>query len=267
MSNAVVTRYLADLERHLGTRLLNRTTRSLSLTEAGETYLHRCRQILEDVTEAEASVMSQGRSLSGLLRVATSVGFGQHLLPDLMTRFQALYPEVVFDVLISDAHIDLVDEGRDLAIMLSDQGIAKHLVARPLRSGEAVLCATPDYLKQHPAPRHARELTSHRCVALRQTGDDYSWTLLGPEGPVTVPIRPGIVCTNAELAHRGILAGMGVGMLSPYLARTSIEAGRLVRVLPQYQLPRRSLSIVYPSRTFLPAKVRKFVDFLLGQCQ
>ncbi len=265
MSNAVVTRYVADLESHLGTRLLNRTTRSLSLTDAGETYLQRCQQILEDVEEAESVVTARSQSLSGTLRIVTPVMFGLHLLPDMLARFQQMYPDVVFDVLLSDRSIDIVEEGRDVGIVLSDLGLGSHLVARPLLSAEVILCASPGYLRAHAPLRHAHELTQHRCIAMRLTNAEHAWTLSGPEGEVTVPIRPGLVCSNAELAHQAALADLGIAMLSSYLARPSIEAGLLEHILPQYQLPRRDISVVYPSRKFLPTKARAFIDFLLEE--
>ncbi|WP_454723880.1 MULTISPECIES: LysR family transcriptional regulator [Cupriavidus] len=265
MSNAVVTRYVADLESHLGTRLLNRTTRSLSLTDAGETYLQRCQQILEDVEEAESVVTARSQSLSGTLRLVTPVMFGLHLLPATMKRFQAMYPDVVFDVQLSDRIVDIVEEGRDVGVVLSDLGLGSHLVARPMLSAEIILCASPAYLRQHPPLRNAHELTNHRCIALRIPTVEHEWTLSGPEGEVTVPIRPGLLCSNAELAHQAALADMGVAMLSSYLARPNIESGRLTHILPQYQLPRRDISVVYPSRKFLPTKVRAFIDFLLEE--
>lgn len=265
MSNAVVTRYVADLETHLGTRLLNRTTRSLSLTDAGETYLQRCQQILDDVEEAESVVTARSQSLSGTLRIVTPVMFGLHLLPEMLARFQQMYPDVVFDVLLSDRSIDIVEEGRDVGIMLSDLGLGSHLVARPLLSAEIILCASPGYLDAHAPLRHAHELTQHRCIAMRLASAEHVWTLSGPEGEVSVPIRPGLVCSDAELAHQAALANLGVAMLSSYLARPSIEAGSLQHILPQYQLPRRDVSVVYPSRKFLPTKVRAFIDFLLEE--
>ncbi|KJK16535.1 LysR family transcriptional regulator [Cupriavidus sp. 2MCAB6] len=265
MSNAVVTRYVADLESHLGTRLLNRTTRSLSLTDAGETYLQRCQQILEDVEEAESVVTARSQSLSGTLRLVAPVMFGLHLLPATLARFQALYPEVVFDVLLSDRIVDIVEEGRDVGVVLSDLGLGSHLVARPLISAEIILCASPGYLRQHPPLRHAHELANHRCIAMRIPTAEHEWTLSGPEGEVTVPIRPGLLCSNAELAHQAALADMGVAMLSAYLARPNIESGRLTHILQQYRLPRRDVSVVYPSRKFLPTKVRAFIDFLLEE--
>lgn len=267
MSNAVVTRYVADLESHLGTRLLNRTTRSLSLTDAGETYLQRCQQILEDVEEAESVVTARSQSLSGTLRLVTPVMFGLHLLPEMLVRFQARYPEVVFDVQLSDRIIDIVEEGRDVGIVLSDLGLGSHLVARPLISAEIILCASPGYLSAHSPLRHANDLASHRCIAMRLPNVEHEWTLTGPEGDVTVPVRPGLLCSNAELAHQAALADMGIAMLSAYLARPSIEAGKLTHILPQYQLPRRDLSVVYPSRKFLPTKVRAFIDFMLEEGQ
>lgn len=265
MSNAVVTRYVADLETHLGTRLLNRTTRSLSLTDAGESYLQRCQQILEDVEEAESLVTARSQSLSGTLRIVTPVMFGLHLLPEMLARFRERYPDVVFDVQLSDRIVDIVEEGRDVGIVLSDLGLGSHLVARPLLSAEVILCASPGYLQAHPPLRHAHDLAVHRCIAMRLPNAEHTWTLSGPEGEVTVPIRPGMVCSNAELAHQAALADLGIAMLSSYLARPNIESGRLQHILPQYQLPRRDISVVYPSRKFLPTKVRAFIDFLLEE--
>jgi len=263
LSNAVVTRYVADLESHLGTRLLNRTTRSLSLTDAGETYLQRCQRILEDLEEAESQVTAHSQSLSGTLRLVTPVMFGLHLLPELMARFRERYPEMAFDVLLSDHNVDIVEEGRDLGVMLSDRDLGAQLVARPLVSAEIVLCASPDYIRKHPPLRQPHELCQHRCIVMRPSSLETEWTLSGPDGEVSVPIRAGLLCSNAELAHQAALADLGVVMLSSYVARPEIETGRLVHVLPQYRLPRRNVSVVYPSRKYLPTKVRAFPDFLL----
>jgi DNA-binding transcriptional LysR family regulator len=191
--------------------------------------------------------------------------FGLHLLPQTLERFQQLYPDVVFDVLLSDRIVDIVEEGRDVGVMLSDLGLGSHLVARPLISAEVILCASPGYLRAHPPLRNAQDLANHRCIAMRLPTAEHEWTLSGPEGDVTVAIRPGLLCSNAELAHQAALANMGIAMLSSYLARPNIEAGRLTHILPQYQLPRRDVSVVYPSRKFLPTKVRAFIDFLLEE--
>jgi len=265
MSNAVVTRYVADLESHLGTRLLNRTTRSLSLTDAGETYLQRCQQILEDVEEAESVVTARSQSLSGTLRIVTPVMFGLYLLPETLARFQAQYPDVVFDILLSDRNLDIVEEGRDVAVMLSDLGLGSHLVARPLISAEVILCASPGYLRGRAPLRHAHDLATHRCIAMRAPTSEHEWTLLGPEGEVTVAIHPTLLCSNSALAYQAALSDMGIVMMSSYLATHHIESGQLVHVLPQYQLPKRDVSVVYPSRKFLPTKVRAFIDFLLEE--
>jgi DNA-binding transcriptional LysR family regulator len=224
MSNAVVTRYVADLESHLGTRLLNRTTRSLSLTDAGETYLQRCSQILEDVEEAESIVTARSQSLSGTLRLVTPVMFGLHLLPQTLERFQQLYPDVVFDVQLSDRMIDIVEEGRDVGVMLSDLGSARTWWrAADLRRNHPVRLA--GLSARAPAAAHAHDLSNHRAIAMRLPTAEHEWTLSGPEGEVTVPIRPGLLCSNAELAHQAALANMGIAMLSSYLARPNIEAG------------------------------------------
>jgi DNA-binding transcriptional LysR family regulator len=183
----------------------------------------------------------------------------------MLARFQAKYPEVVFDVQLSDRNIDIVEEGRDVAIMLSDLGLGSHLVARPLIAAEIILCASPGYLKDRPPLRHAHDLGHHRCIVMRAATAEHEWTLAGPEGEVTVPIHPSIMCSNSALSHQAALADMGVVMMSSYLAQPNIESGRLTHVLPQYQLPRRYLSVVYPSRKFLPTKVRAFIDFLLEE--
>ena len=223
MSNAVVTRYVADLESHLGTRLLNRTTRSLSLTDAGESYPQRCQQILEDVDEAESLVTARSQSLSGTLRLIAPVMFGLHLLPEMLARFQKQYPDMVFDVLLSDRIVDIVEEGRDRhrAVGLLP-GLAP--AARPLLSAEII-----------PVPRPATCASTRHCATRRispttaasaapaQRGARMDPVRAGRE--VTVPIRPGLLCSNAELAHQAALADMGVAMLSSYLARPMWKRG------------------------------------------
>lgn len=166
MSNAVVTRYVADLEAHLGTRLLNRTTRSLSLTDVGETYLQRCQQILLDIDEAESLATSRSQALVGGLRIVAPVMFGLHVLPMLLARFQQLYPEVTFDVALSDRPIDIVEDGRDVGIMVSELGLGSHLVARRMISAEMVMAATPAYLRQHSTPQRAEDIAEHRVIAM-----------------------------------------------------------------------------------------------------
>ncbi|WP_197336960.1 LysR family transcriptional regulator [Ralstonia solanacearum] len=266
MSNAVVTRYVADLEAHLGTRLLNRTTRSLSLTDVGETYLQRCQQVLLDIDEAESLATSRSQVLVGSLRIVAPVMFGLHVLPMLLARFQQLYPEVTFDVALSDRPIDIVEDGRDIGIMVSELGLGSHLVARRMISAEMIMAATPAYLRQHTTPQRAEDIADHRVIAMWHPQLRHEWEMSAPDGQsIAVPVQPSLVTSNAELMHRAVLADMGIAILSSYMARPDLESGRLVRVLPQYKLPHRSLSLVYPSRKFLPTKVRTFIDYMLAQ--
>ena len=164
MSNAVVTRHVADLEKHLGARLLNRTTRRLSLTETGKTYLERVLQILQDIDDVDALAMSHSARTGGILRLYSHLAFGQMQLAPLLPHYSAQYPDVELDVTLSDRTADLVDEGFDIGIFIDLQKFDASMIARKLGSSEIMLCASPAYLEKHGLPRVPSDISQHVCL-------------------------------------------------------------------------------------------------------
>lgn len=266
MSPAVVTRHIAALEDQLGTQLLLRTTRSLSLTERGEIYLERSRQILQDVDDTEAIVSSAAKAYSGTLRLSVPINFGLHFLPALIHDFQQRYPDIVFDIMLTDEPIDFVETGRDIAITLSGNTLAPDTITRSVLTTRMILCTTPDYLQQHPSLTVPGDLLQHRCVVLStQQGGRDLWQLQKKGGSIeTVPIKPSIICNTAAMAYQCVFSHLGVGIFISVIAQKSIESGQLVRVLADYEIPGRELLIAYPSRRYLTSKARAFIDFLIA---
>jgi DNA-binding transcriptional LysR family regulator len=263
LSTAVVTRHVADLEARLGTRLLNRTTRRLSLTESGTTYLERVRHILDDLEGVEQMVVARNHEAVGTLRIVAPVVFGLHSLAPVVQSYAERYPEVKPDVTLADRHVDLVDEGFDVGIMVARQMRGASIVTRRLTTGYLTVCATPAYLEQHGTPVHPEDLLRHSCLsrAAEQGGDERVFT--GPEGEVRVRPSNAIAANNTEMLRQFALLGMGVAILPSYLIGRDLASGRLVPLLGAYRLPQIEITIAYPSRLHLPAKVRTFIDHLV----
>lgn len=262
MSNAVVTRYIADLESHLGTRLLNRTTRKLSLTEHGRMYLERVRGILVEIDEAETVVSFNAKKTIGTLRIYSHLGFGQVQLARLLPFYAQAYPDVVLDVTLSDRTVDLVEEGFDVGIFIALQKFDASMIARKLGSSEIMLCAAPAYIQRHGLPQRPEDISQHQCLnfAYEQLRDH--WWIDGPGGTINIPINSKMISNNGELLRHCALAGMGIVIRSSFALGDDLSSGRLVRLLPGYRLGQVSVVMVYPSRHLLAAKVRSFTDFM-----
>jgi DNA-binding transcriptional LysR family regulator len=265
-SKAAVSRYVSELEAHLGVRLLNRTTRRLSLTVEGETFLASARELLASFAEAEAEISSQSGQAIGQLKLNVPVSFGLLHLAPLWAGFLARHPKVTLDVTLSDRVVDLVDEGYDLAVRIARLP-ASSLVSRKLTSTRMVLCATPEYLRRHGAPAHPAELANHAVMAYSLLSLGENWVFEGPDGPVTVRISPrlrtnsGDTCRSVALAHGGIV-------LQPtFLVGAELLSGELVEVLPQFRSIELDVYAVYPSRKHLAPKVRLLVDYLVASFQ
>lgn len=266
MAASVVTRHIASLEKELGSQLILRTTRSLSLTERGELYFERSRKILEEIESAEALVSSVSKIHSGTLKMAVTTNFGLHFLPSIMRKYQETYPEINFDVLLLDEPIDLAARGLDIAISFSGNLVNADTVTRTLAANKMILCATPEYLRNAPPLQHASDLTRHRSVALSSfTASDSFWDLRDQDGQLhRVKINPSIICNTAAMSYQCVFSHLGVGMFTSKLAQSLLEDGYLVRVLEQYEAPGFELVVAYPSRRYLTAKARSFIDFLLA---
>lgn len=266
-SKAAVSRYVNELESRLGVRLLHRTTRRLSLTPEGEVFLSRCRELLSDLTEAEAEITSRSDTARGLLRVNVPVTFGIRCLAPLWAPFRNQYPEVRLDISLVDRLVDLVEEGYDLAIRVGNLS-SSSLIARRLAATRMRVCASPDYLAVHGTPAHPRDLADHAVIGYSYWSAGDEWTLEGPDGVVTVRTRAGIYTNNGDTCLAVALAGQGIVLQPDFVVGEDIKAGTLVELIPEYSAGELGVYAVYPSRRFLAPKLRVFIAFLtehLGQ--
>ncbi len=261
MSKTAVSRVVGALEARLGTRLLQRTTRRLSLTPEGALFVERCRELLDGVRDAEAELSTRTGEVIGELRLSAPVTFGLDHLAPLWPAFMARHPRLTLDVTLTDRFVDLVDEGVDLAVRIG-QLQASSLVSRRLASTRLVLCASPEYLARHGTPRTPADLAGHTTFAYKLLASGDQWPFEGPDGPLTVKVNPrmrsnsGDSCCVAALQHQGIVLQPSF-MVSPHLA-----SGALVELLADHRSRELGIHAVWPSRKQLAPKVRLMVEYL-----
>lgn len=264
ISATAASRLVAELEGHLQTRLLNRTTRKVSLTETGRSFYERCVQLLGDLREAEEEASRAAVVPRGTIRLATSVAFAPHIAP-VIADFLVRHAQVRFDVSLSDRMVDLVEEGFDLAIRIGTTG-SDALVARKVGETRIVPCASPGYLAAHPAPARPEDLVSHNCFTYEYVKPSGVWRFRDPEGDERVVRVNGNVHSNSAGLHAELAArGVGVVFEPAFIVGPEIRAGRLVPLLQDFEPAPLPIYAVYPSRRHLSAKVRVFVDFLMGR--
>ena len=259
LSPAVVSKRVKRLEERLGTRLLQRTTRQISLTEAGQGFYERIVGVLAGIEEAEAFVSGRSGAARGTLRISAPTSFGRmHIAPHLK-GFMDEHPDLTLNLVLTDEFSDIVGGGFDLAIRIGELTDSS-LVARRLAPVRRVLCATPGYLEKHGTPQSLEDLARHVCLP-PHTQD--VWRLEGPRG-VAVHRPSGPLITNSsEVVREAVLAGLGIALRSTWDVGPELKSGALKQVLPDHEGSRNVvLSAVYPSRQFLPAKVRLFIDYL-----
>ena len=261
MSRAMVTRYLAEVERWLGARLLHRTTRRISLTGPGEAALLRFRQMLAIGDELQGELATDDPEPHGLLRVTASVSFGQSHLAAAVAEFVRRYPLTRVELLLVDRMVNLVEERIDVAVRISG-AIDPNLIARPLAQCHSVLCAAPAYLAAHGTPATADALAAHNCLTHHYVGKSV-WQLRRDGRSVSVAVGGNISANEASLLVEAVRAGAGIAMLPMYQIGPLLASGELVRVLPEYALDVMGLYAVYASRRQLPALMRSFLDFLV----
>lgn len=259
------TKRLAQLEARLGVRLVNRTTRSISLTPEGETYLHYATRILADVREMEEVVSSSGSVPKGLLRINATLGFGRTAIAPIVSEFAAQHPQVEVQLDVTDRPIDLVESGVDLGIRfgaLPDQ----RLVARRVLSNRRFLCAAPRYLARHGTPASLRDLASHQCIIHRQNEDAYGvWRFTRDGRAETVKVHGALSSNDGDIVLNWALDGHGILVRSEWGLAKYLESGRLRVVLPEFILPSADLFVYYPSKRDLSARTRAFIDFLMAR--
>jgi DNA-binding transcriptional LysR family regulator len=260
MIQPTVSKQMTALEEKLGVRLLNRTTRRLSMTDAGREYYERCQRILDDVQEMETEVAGLQNRPSGTLRVNTPVAFGNiHMLP-LILAFRRKYPGVAIDLSLDDRYVDLVQEGIDVAIRFGELGDSQ-LVARHVGSSASVCVASPGYLSAHGTPKIPADLREHQCITYTYLFSN-EWAFDGPDGPESIKVQGDFRANSGMTIRSAALEGAGIASIPLFLIREDIESGRLVQLLSQFASAPFRISAVYPSARLVSRKVKLFVEFV-----
>ncbi|OZI71478.1 LysR family transcriptional regulator [Bordetella genomosp. 12] len=261
IARSVVTRQIAFLEEKYGVRLLNRSTRKLSLTDAGRAFYERVRPLLNELAELDLALQAQGSQPTGRLRVAAPVSFGAlHLGPAIADYLQT-YPQVVIDLDLNDRVVDLVEDGYDVAVRIGPLTDSS-LVARPLAPQPLYVCAAPAYLARHGTPQQPEDLRLHRCLHYSYASGGNDWTFEQDGRTTVVRINPAMRANNGDVLRTAALAGHGIIQQPEFLVGEDLRAGRLVAVLPDYERPPITMMAVYPHRRLLSPKVRSFVEHL-----
>jgi len=264
LSPSGVSRIVSRLEERLGARLLQRTTRKLSLTEAGAAFNARASQILADLADAEAAVQNTAARPKGTLKVTASDTFGQLYLAPLLRELLEYFPELSVEMSLTNRFVDLIEEGIDLAIRIGSLADSR-LVARRLCTNRRVLVASPAYLKRHGKPKSVEDLTRHQCVLFTGFSRPGEWKLIGPEGPVAVSVAGRVVTNNVVTLTSAAQQGLGITVGATLAVGPALLAGDLVRVLPEYEFEPSAVFAVYPSARQLSTKTRAAVDFLAAK--
>ena len=261
-----VSRTIAGLEKELGIRLFQRTTRRLSPTEAGITYFNRIEPLIAEIQQAQEMAIAVSGQPQGTLRVTASVSFGLKCIIPFLAEFEANYPELAIELLLTDARLDLIAERIDLAIrlgLLEDSS----LIARRLMLTRYSVCGSPDYLQRHPQLNQPQDITQHNCLFFPLADYRTRWLFKDEQGEIqAVPVKGRTVISNAIALQECAIAGMGLALLPHWLVDSEVTAGRLIRVFPNYEVTATNFAtsawFVYPSRNYVPLKVKVFIDFL-----
>lgn len=265
LSTSAVSRHVAELEAHLDARLLNRTTRRLSMTESGAAFYERCVQLLADLEEAEEAVTSATVVPRGTLKLTCSITFGVRHLAPAIAAFAVRHPQLRFDVELSDRAVDIVDEGFDLAVRIGEIG-SQSLIGRRIGSSRLVCCAAPAYIAAQGTPLTPADLAQHACLTYEYSPARNLWRFRDPNGDdQDVRISGPVHANNGQMLCALAVAGMGITFEPDFIVAPDIRAGTLLRLLPDFSPPPIPIHAVYPSRRHLSAKVRAFVDFLAAR--
>lgn len=256
-----VSRRVKALEQRLGTRLLNRTTRRVSLTAAGEVYYRQVRRLLAELRDTEGQLTDLAGEPHGPLRITAPMSFGVRRLAPVVARFARAHPRVQVQLQLDDRVVDIVEQGLDLALRIGYPQDSS-LIARPIAPVARYVCASPDYLGAHGTPRAPADLVGHACLHYSNLSEREEWTLSGPRGPEPVRVRGSFCSNNGDVLCEAAAQGLGVALLPDFIAGEALADGRLVRILEGHEPPPYTLYALYPSRELVPAKTRLFLDAL-----
>jgi DNA-binding transcriptional LysR family regulator len=262
-SSAAVTRQVAALEKHLEVRLLNRTTRKLSLTYSGEAFLAKARHLLDEIDDAENFACDKPKGVSGTLRLTAPLSFGLAQLAPVLSGFREKHPKLRLDVDLSDRVLDLAASGFDVALRITYE-LSPQLIARRIAPVPLVLCASPSYLLRRGAPRHPSELSEHDTLSYSYLAWGTTWPLMdSTKQTVNARIKPFVSATNGDVLRDLAVTGAGIILQPAFIVRRDLEQGRLMPILPEWKAPELNLFAVYLSHRQLSAKVGAFVDYLV----
>ncbi|MFO1038634.1 MAG: LysR family transcriptional regulator [Geminicoccaceae bacterium] len=264
LSRTMLGRHLQALEQRLGMRLINRTTRKQSLTEAGLAFFTRCSAALAELDAAERSVSSLQAEPQGLLRLNAPMSFGMRHLGAAVAAYCDAHPRVRVEMVLNDRLVDLVEEGYDVAIRIGRLRDSS-LIARWLAPCRIVVCASPRYLERAGLPQTPADLTGHNCLLYSYSSDGDHWTLRRGTSEERVKVSGNLVANNGDVAVAAAIAGQGIVMQPTFLVGDALRSGDLVRVLPEYEVPTLDIHALYPHPRNLSPKVRSFVDFLVNR--
>ncbi len=258
---ASVSRRVKALEQRLGVRLLQRTTRKLSLTEAGERYFLEGRRLFNELVDLEQALTASVLEPEGELRIIAPMSFGQRRLAPLVARFAGSYRKLRISLILEDRETDLIDEAADLAIRIGYPADSS-LIARAIAPVPRYACASPGYLERRGCPQSPDELLHHDCLHYNLIPEREEWTFLGEDGEQTIAIRGSFCSNNGDVLAEAAMQGLGIALLPDFIVEEGLADGRLVRVLEDYERAPLTLYALYPSRRHLPAKTRSFLDYL-----
>ncbi|QDG76729.1 LysR family transcriptional regulator [Labrenzia sp. PHM005] len=265
-SKTLVSKKVQALENRLGTRLFNRTTRSLSPTEAGQLYHSRCVQVLDDIDELEDLILHQSEQPRGRLHVSAPTTFGELYVAPLLPEFTKAFPCVSVDLSLSDRHVHLVDEGFDVAVRIADLP-SSGLIARKLAPSPIYLCASPTYLKEKGTPEKPNDLGQHQCIIDTNFRNPHSWPFHEDGNLIQVPVEGGLLVNSARAVRDYVLAGCGLALCPGYMVHQDIAEGRLKTLLSSFNAFEINAYAIYNSKRNMAPKVRVFVDFLAKKLQ
>ena len=265
LSRSVISKYVTRLEERLSVRLLNRTTRRLSLTEAGRVFYDHSRRGLQDIEDAQLEISRLQEKPRGVLRINSPMSFGiMHIAP-LLPEFQRQYPEISVDMNLDDRKVDVIEEGFDVSIRISEMPDSS-LVARRIAPCKHAIVAAPAYLERHGTPRTPGDLRDHNVISFRYQASATDWHFLAPDNkPASVAVTGSVQMNNSLALREAVLGGVGIMRAPTFVVGDDIQQKRLVRLLPAYQPLEISIFLVYPQRRHLSPKVRAFVDFMASE--
>jgi len=263
---ASVSRRVKALEQRLGVRLLQRTTRKISLTEAGEHYFQEGRRLVQELDNLEQALSASSQEPEGELRIVAPMSFGQRRLSPLVARFAHRHPKLRITLILEDRDTDLFDEAADLAIRIGYPSDSS-MIAKTIGQVPRYVCASPAYLEQRGTPKKPQDLLEHDCLHYNLISEREEWTFLDKTGEQTLAIKGSFCSNNGDVLLQAAQEGLGITLLPEFIVAESIRNGNLLRLLKAYERAPMTLFALYPSRKHVPAKTRRFIDYLAKQME